>query len=150
MFIATLFLILVLLIVLLSFQIYENNSRFKEDARSDQEQLKMASRFLIQSATDDHPLLKKEHVMRAKIILEDIIRRNNGLINAEKVLRLDKGRLNEIIEQANQQDGEINSFLMTKIIEYNSRYDTSLNKEAGFRRRKIRSKKNMSRERKRS
>ena len=58
--VAFIFVILVIVIIFLMFQINDNSLKCREAKINDQERISKASKLLVQSTTQDHPLLSFE------------------------------------------------------------------------------------------
>jgi hypothetical protein len=100
---ALLFVVMVVIIVFLMFQIQDNASRCKESRIAGQDRVAKASRLLVQSATQNHPLFAHEHALEAKLIIDDLVNDNGGLTLAEKNLKLAKGKLEDLRQQIYEQ-----------------------------------------------
>jgi len=103
--VAFIFVILVIVIIFLMFQVNDNSTKCKESKTSDQDRLSRASKLLVQSTTQDHPLLSFEAAIEAKIIIEEILSRHGGISSAERNLKLPKGRLEGLRGKIHEQYG---------------------------------------------
>lgn len=103
--VAFIFVILVIVIIFLMFQINDNSLKCREAKISDQERISKASKLLVQSTTQDHPLLSFEAAIEAKLIIEDVLLKHGGISTAEKTLKLPKGRLETLRGKIHDQYG---------------------------------------------
>lgn len=103
--VAFVFVILVIVIIFLMFQVNDNSTKCREAKISDQDRLARASKLLVQSTTQDHPLLSFESAIEAKIIVEEILSRHGGIGSAERNLKLPKGRLDSLRTKIHDQYG---------------------------------------------
>lgn len=103
--VAFIFVILVIVIIFLMFQINDNSLRCREAKINDQERISKASKLLVQSTTQDHPLLSFEAAIEAKLIIEDVLLKHGGISTAEKTLKLPKGRLETLRGKIHDQYG---------------------------------------------
>lgn len=78
------FVILVIVIIFLMFQVNDNANRCKEDKRTDQDRVREASRLLVQSATQEHPVFAFEAAHKAKLIIE--VRSSNDTLYVVTIL----------------------------------------------------------------
>jgi len=135
---ALIFVILVVIIIFLVFQIHDNSNRCKEGRVSQQDRVTKAARLLVQSATQNHPLFAHEHALEAKIIIDEVIQEHGGVILAERNLKLNKGRLENLRHQIYQQYTDIQTDVMDRIIEKYPELDVPENEDAGLRKKKKR------------
>lgn len=103
--VAFVFVILVIVIIFLMFQVNDNSAKCKEAKVGDQDRLARASKLLVQSTTQDHPLLSFESAIEAKIIIEEVLSRHGGIGSAERNLKLPKGRLESLRTKIHDQYG---------------------------------------------
>lgn len=103
--VAFIFVLLVIVIIFLMFQINDNSSKCREAKISDQERISKASRLLVQSTTQEHPVLSFEAAIEAKLIIEDVLSKHGGISSAEKSLKLPKGRLETLRTKIHDQYG---------------------------------------------
>lgn len=103
--VAFVFVILVIVIIFLMFQVNDNSAKCKEAKIGDQDRLARASKLLVQSTTQDHPLLSFESAIEAKIIIEEVLSRHGGIGSAERNLKLPKGRLESLRTKIHDQYG---------------------------------------------
>ena len=129
---ATYFVLSILVIVALSFQINDTYMRQRETRVKDQEDFVEANKLIIQSSTQQHPLFRYEFASKAKIYLDRIIYNNGGILNTEKNLGLAKGELDKIKAKIHGQHELLVENLMTKIIEVQPEFDQELNESAGL------------------
>lgn len=130
------FVILVIVIIFLVFQIHDNSGRCKEVRLSQQNRVTKAARLLVQSSTQNHPLFAHEHALESKIIIDEVIQEHGGVIMAERNLKLPKGRLENLRSQIYRQYQDIQSGIMEKIIERYPELDIDENEDAGLRKAK--------------
>lgn len=103
--VAFIFVILVIVIIFLMFQVNDNSTKCKEAKVVDQDRLSRASKLLVQSTTQDHPLLSFEAAIEAKLIIEEVLSRHGGISTAERNLKLPKGRLESLRTKIHDQYG---------------------------------------------
>lgn len=103
--VAFVFVVLIIIIIFLMFQVNDNSNKCRETKLGDQDRLARASKLLVQSTTQDHPLLSFEAVIEAKHIMEDVVARHGGLTTAERNLKLPKGRLESLRTKIHEQYG---------------------------------------------
>lgn len=101
--VAFVFVILVIVIIFLMFQVNDNSTKCREAKTSDQDRLSRASKLLVQSTTQDHPLLSFESAVEARLIMEEILSRHGGLSMSERSLKLPKGRLESLRTKIHEQ-----------------------------------------------
>ena len=135
-FYSLLFVVLIIAIIFLVFHIVDISNRCQQSKVQEQDKITKIARLIVQSATQDHPLFKYEHSLEAKILLNDIITKNGGLVMAEKNLKLPQGKMEMLREQIKEQHEDVQSYIMDKIIERHPKYDTHINELAGLKRRK--------------
>jgi hypothetical protein len=138
---ALIFVLLIVVIIFLMFQINDNANKCKESKVSQQERVTRAAKLIVQSSTQNHPLMSHEHALEAKVIIDDVISQNGGVISTEKALKLDKGRIENLRTQIYQQYQDVQTFIMEKIIEKQPDLDLDINEEAGLRKKKKKRKK---------
>lgn len=125
--VSILFGISILVIVCMAVKIYETSFDLKSDIMNERESVARASRLLIQSATQYHPLFALLHVHEARYILLDVARKYNGILHAERVLSLKKGSLKELYKRVERQAHQMNSCIMNEILPSYPQLDTSVN-----------------------
>jgi hypothetical protein len=135
---ALLIVVELIVIIFLIFQVQDNSNKCKDVRLKEQDRVTKAARLIVQSATQSHPLFAHDHSIEAKLIVDDIINSNGGVVMAEKNLKLAKGKLEILRSQIYEQYQDVQTYLMDKIIEKNPKFDTELNDTAGLRRRKRR------------
>lgn len=136
--VALIFLILVVIIIFLTFQIHDNSSRCREVRVSHQDKITKAARLLLQSATQQHDLFAHEHAQEAKLIIDDIIQEHGGVSLAERNLKLTKGRLENLRNQIYNQFNEKQAVVMDKLVQVYPQLDVPENEDAGLRKKKSR------------
>lgn len=137
---ALIFVILVVIIIFLMFQINNNSYRCQQNKVLYQDKITLAARLVVQSATQDHPLFSHEHALQAKLIIDDLVEKFGSVSSAEMELNLKKDRLKNLRAQINDQVQEVQSFIMTRIIDKMPEYDLQINEEARLRKKKKRKK----------
>lgn len=130
--VAFIFVILIIVIIFLVFQINDNSTKCREAKLSDQEKILRASRLLVQSTTQEHPLLSFEASIEAKLILEDVLQKHGGVVSAEKSLKFPKGRLDALRTKVHDQYGmtiqrypELNLMSLPLELEHEERHKKS-------------------------
>lgn len=134
--VALTFLILVVIIIFLAFQINDNSVRCREVRLSHQDRVTKAARLLLQSATQQHDLFAHAHAQEAKLILDDLIQEHGGVALAERNLKLPKGRLEHLRNQIDDQFNQKQAVIVDKLIQVHPQLDVPENEDAGLRRRK--------------
>lgn len=134
-----LFVIFVIIIVFLGFQVNDNNNKCKLIYVSDQDSLTKAARLILQSATNNHPLFAHEHAQEAKYIIDQVIQAHGGISLAEKDLKLPKGRLEHLKTQIYNQFSDKQAEMMDRIIGVHKELDVDMNEDAGLKKRKKKS-----------
>ena len=122
----------IVIILLMAFHIQDMTSRCKTERVRDQERLTRIARLLVQSATQSHPLFAHDHVVEAKVLLDDLITRHGGIQHAEKNLRLMSGKVSMLKDHIQQQLLDIQTYLMETILEKCPQLQTTLNESAGL------------------
>lgn len=110
------FVVLVVIIIFLMFQINDNANRHKATLVGQQEKVSQAARHLLQATTSNHPFFAIEHSMRAKILIDEIVHDNGGILAAERHLKLRKDWLRDLKNKVYQQHNEVETFVMDRII----------------------------------
>jgi hypothetical protein len=88
-FTAILFFCLTITLVIFAFQ-FQDNCRIRRDEVSlDQDRVQEAARLLLESVTTDHPFLKLTNIIESKIIMDELIKRHHGPLQAESRLGLE-------------------------------------------------------------
>lgn len=139
--VALIFVMLIIVIIFLMFQINDNSNRCSESKTAQQERLTKAARLIVQSSTQQHPLFAHEHALEAKILIDDIVNQNGGIILAERHLKIPRGRLDNLRQQVYQQYQDIQTLVMDKIIEKHPELNLDINEEAGLRKKRKRKRK---------
>ncbi len=103
--VAFIFVMLVIVIIFLMFQVNDNSNKCREAKISDQDRLARASKLLVQSTTQDHPLLSFEAAIEAKLLMEEVLSRHGGITTAERNLKLPRGRLESLRSKIHEQYG---------------------------------------------
>jgi hypothetical protein len=135
---ALIFLVLTVIIIFLVFQINDNSNRCREVRTSQQERVTKAARLIVQATTQEHPLFSYDHALEAKILLDEVIANNGGVLMSEKNLKLEKGRLESLRKQIYQQYQDNQNVMMDKIIERRPELDVDINEDAGLRKKRKR------------
>lgn len=134
-----LFIVFIIIIVFLGFQVNENNTKCKLIYVTDQEALTKASRLILQSLTNTHPLFAHENAQEAKYIIDQVIHNHGGISLTERDLKLPKGRLEHLKNQIYNQFSDRQAMMMDKIIGVHQELDVDLNEDAGLKKRKRKS-----------
>jgi hypothetical protein len=128
--------ILVIIILFLSLQVQNNLNSNKESRETDQDKIKETARLIIESVTQNHPVLKYRNAVISEMILKGVIDNNGGMIKTEKSLKLKPSDLENLKNQINNQVMESQDLLTSYLIEKEPEYDFgSINKMAGLRKR---------------
>jgi len=129
---ALVFLALVVFNVFLVIQAHNNAQRQKQTKIDQRKQFQTASELYIQSCTQNHPIFAYEHIVQAKLILDEVIAQNGGLVFAEKNLTMPKGKLTALQAKIEQRFAEMRDSVMTKFIERHPELDVDVNEDAGL------------------
>ena len=132
------FMIFVVIIIFLAFQVNANSTQCRELRTSHQDKITKAARLLLQSATQQHDVFAHEHAQEAKFIIDDVIHEHGGVGLAEKNLKLTRGKLEHLRNQIYNQFNEKQSVIMEHILRVYPQLDVPENEEAGLRRHKKR------------
>jgi hypothetical protein len=131
-FVALLFVLMVIVIVFLGFQVQENSSKCKEARTSHQTDLKEAARLMLQADSQANPFWKYRHALEAKLRLELLLQSYGSLTAASKSLKTDGKRLETLRKNMDEQI-EVSEAIMAELAsKYESRFDNEFNKEAGL------------------
>lgn len=122
-----LFVVMVVIITFLMFQINDNANRYKVTLVNQQEKVSQTARYLLQSATSNHPFFAIENSLRAKIMIDEIVQDNGGVLAAERNLKLPKGRLRDLRDRIYLHHGETETFIMDNVIAQYPQFDTPEN-----------------------
>jgi len=139
--VALMFIIFVVIIIFLAFQVNDNSGRCREVRLSHQDKITKAARLLLQSATQQHDLFAHEHAQEAKLIIDDIIQEHGGVTLAEKNLKLTKGKLENLRNQIYNQFNEKQATIMDRVLQVYPDLNVPENEDAGLRRKKRKSSK---------
>jgi len=126
------FILSIIVIIFLMFQINENFNNGRDCRMKDQEQVTKAAKLLVQSATQSHVLFAYEHSLESKFILDNIINQQGGVVLAEKNLKLPKGDLDKLKTNVSKQHQKMQDYLMTEIIKVFPQFETEINDQAGL------------------
>lgn len=135
------FMIMIVIIVFLAFQVNENAGRCRENHVSNQDRITLAGRLLLQSATQQHPLFAHEHAQEAKFIVDDILQTYGSVSQAEKQLKLPRGELERLKTTIYDQFSDKQAFMNERIIDVYKELDVTENEAAGLKRKKKRNRK---------
>lgn len=125
--VAMLFVVMVVIITFLMFQVNDNANRYKATLVNQQEKVSQTARYLLQSATSNHPFFAIENSLRAKIMIDEIVQDNGGILAAERNLKLPKGRLRDLRDRIYLHHGETETFIMDNVIAQYSQFDVPEN-----------------------
>jgi hypothetical protein len=126
------FLVAAAIIVILLLQNNDYMGRARDVRLSDQDKVLHASRLIIQSATQQHPLFSYSHALEAKFILDGVVSTHGGIAIAEKNLALERGSLEKTVNDAKAQVKIVEGEFMDKIIKHNANFDLELNRMASL------------------
>ena len=122
----------VMVIVLLVMQLQEDSNRGKDVNCRNQDRVTKASRLLIASAGQAHPLLSLEEALEAKFHITELIDTYGSMMHVEQVLKLPSGRIDalrtEILQHLQLVESEINE----KVIRLNPSFNVTVNDLAGL------------------
>lgn len=131
--VALLFFVLVLMNIFLMFQVHDHHTRGRDLRTKDQETVQLAARLLVQSATQEHPLLAHEHAVEAKMLIKQVVDAHGGVLQTERDLKLPKGRLENLRAQVLDRHRDMQDILMSRIVEQAPELDFEANVDAGLR-----------------
>lgn len=122
-----------LVVVFLFCQCQENHSQHTNDKIQEQEEIGKIAKLVIQSTTQNHPLIAFQHAFEAKIRLRKILKRNKGVTRTEKELQLPKGDLEKLQHQVEAQLQLLQQFIVEQILKRQPKYKHRLDEMAGLR-----------------
>jgi hypothetical protein len=128
----TYFVLSIVVIIFLMFQLNENFNQCQDVHTRNQDQIIRAAKLIVQSATQSQPLFAYEHALESKFILEEVINQHNGIVLTEKNLKMPKGQLDKLRTQVQTQHQKMQDFIMTEIINVYPQFDTEANNAAGL------------------
>lgn len=99
---ALLFVILMVMVVFLAFQVQENSSKCKEARTSHQAIMWESARLMSKSETQENPLWKYRDALEAKFKLEQLVQFYGSVAATAKALKTDSKRLETL--QKNMDD----------------------------------------------
>lgn len=130
---AFVFVIMAIVIVFLGFQINDNSTRCREAKVSQQNRVMEATRDMVKAATQSHPLLKYEYILKAKMMLDEIANTHGSPASAERMLKMERGKLDSLITKVNDMYGTVQDDFMQRIIQVRPELDLPENEDAGLR-----------------
>lgn len=128
--------ILIIVVIFLMMQVQNNANDCREARETDQSRITEATKLIIESATQNHPILKLRNAIISERILQNVIDNNGGILKSEKNLKLKVKSLDDLKHKITQQIEDSQDLLMGFIIEQQPEYDISLNELAGLRKSK--------------
>lgn len=131
-FMAGYFLLSVVVIIFLAFQIQANYNSTLEVHSLGQKEMMEAARCVVKSATQTHPLLGYEDALRAQFLFEMVTNQFGGVLATERILATPKGELHKTKEQIELQLRTVQDYLMERFIAISPNLDIDLNKAAGM------------------
>ncbi len=134
------FMIMVVVIVFLGFQVNENASHCRESRTSAQDRVTRAGRLLLQSATQNHDLFAHQHAQEAKFIIDDLIQEYGSISAVETQLKIPKGDLAKLKSDVYAQFSDKQAIMTQHIVTTYPALDVPENEMAGLKKRKSRSK----------
>lgn len=130
---AFIFVLLVVVIIFLVFQVTENSNKCKESRKSQQDRIKEATRNMVTAATQSHPLLKYEFILRSRIILDELLNTHGSSTVAERTLKMDSGTINSLQKKLDDLYIASQDELMSYIVQSIPQLDIPENADAGLR-----------------
>ena len=118
------------LITLLVLHAKETRKNKTETHAHDNDLLAFICKRVIQSATQSHPMLAYEHVMKARVMMSELTRRYGTLRSLEQALGLHTGRAALIEQEVNDQHSKVQAYLMNNILNACPEFDLELNHDA--------------------
>jgi hypothetical protein len=137
---ALIFLIMSIIIIVLGFQVNDNINKSKDVKIKLQDKVTEAARLILQSSTQNHPLFALEFAMKAKIYINEVVESQGSVYNAEKVLKYNRGRLDNLKNQIESQYETLENLIMEEVISRYPQLETDINESAGLRKLRKRAK----------
>lgn len=131
-FVAMIFVILIVIIVFLGFQVNDNNTKCRKSKETDQEELKQIARLMVQSESQANPFWKYRQALEANIRLNRLNDTYGSKQATAKALKMDAKRLEEL--HANTEELVVDSeALMGELAEsFSESFRSTWNREAGI------------------
>lgn len=100
---ALLFVILMVMVVFLAFQVQENSSKCKEARTSHQAMMWESARLMSKSETQENPLWKYRDALEAKFKLDQLVQFYGSVAATAKALKTDSKRLETLQKNMDEQ-----------------------------------------------
>lgn len=131
-FVALLFVLLIIVVVFLGFQVQENSSRCKDNRLSDQNELKQVTRLMLQADSQSNPFWKYRHALESKIRMDQLLQSHGSVTSAAKTLKVDGGRLEQLRKRV-EGEVEVAEEIMNELVTHvNDRFSNEFTPEAGL------------------
>ena len=135
-FVSIVFVLLVVVVVFLGFTVNDHTKKTVNVIRKYQDQVQKAAKLIIQSTTQRHTLIGYDHAKESEILFRQVVEHFGSENEAEKVLKLQKGRMSVLRDEINNQLLYVTDELQQKLIVSDPDLDFTLNDTAGFTSRK--------------
>jgi hypothetical protein len=123
--------LLSVVVVFLVFQVQTSQTQCKDLRSLHQDQITRVARLLIQSATQNHPLLALEHAVEAKVTLDHLVQHYGGVSSMETQLK--KTNEIEVLKmQVDQRYSDVMDFMMKQVLQQRPDLDWTVNETAGL------------------
>ncbi len=132
-FVSILFVILVVIIIFLGFTVNDHTKKTVNVIENYQAQLKKAAKLIIQSTTQRHTMIGYDHAKESEILFNQIVQYFGSEHEAEKVLKLQKGRMRLLRQEIDSQLLYVTNRITEKLISHEPALDFDLNELAGLR-----------------
>ncbi len=130
-FVAMIFVILIVIIVFLGFQVNDNVGKCRKAKENDQDELKQTARLMVQSESQANPFWKYRQALEASIRLNRLIDIYGSKQAAAKALKMDPKRL-EDLQTAMEEMVVDSEALMGELAEsFSESFRSHWNREAG-------------------
>jgi hypothetical protein len=129
-FLFAVFVLMSVIIVFLAFQLNDNSQRCTSVKASDQELITKATKLMISSGQQNHPVISFETALESKMLLDEILHRYGNVTTTEKQLKLEPNQLKQLKEKIYSQYQASLHILMQQEIKKNPSLDIPENELA--------------------
>ncbi len=127
------FFIFTILIVVLSFQVHDNYRCQRDEISLDQDRVQEAARLLLESVNTNHPFFKLSGIIESKIIMDELIKRHHGPLQAESRLGLQgRNQFHTLRKEINDYHSRVLQAYMDQIITLAPELNFEVNEIAGL------------------
>lgn len=126
-FLFAVFVLMTLIIVFLAFQLNDNSQRCTNVKATDQELITKATKLMISSGQQNHPVIAFETALESKLLLDEMIHRYGNISTTEKQLKLETNQLKGLKEKIYTQYQTSLNTLMQQEIKKNPALDVPEN-----------------------